>query len=81
MHKFKAGDYVKFDALRGSIGRVEEVSESAFHDTCYVRWTFGRDVHGEEISSSLSACREAELISITKERYEKARDGEAFKGE
>ena len=76
--KFKKGDFVKFDAPTGSIGRIEEVNH---YGAYYVRWTFGRDVKGEEIKSSLSTCTDRELVPITRAIYKKARDGKPFKGD
>ncbi len=76
--KFKKDDYVKFNAPTGSIGKIEALNHYGGY---YVRWTFGRDVRGEEIKSSLSSCEDRELISISKEIYLKARDGKAFKGD
>lgn len=75
---FKEGDYVKFNAPTGSIGRIEALNHYGGY---YVRWTFGRDVKGEEMSSSLSSCTDRELLPISKDIYEKARDGKPFKGD
>lgn len=76
--KFQVGDPVKFNAPTGSIGKVEALNHYGGY---YVRWTFGRDVAGEEMTSSLSSCKENELLPITEEIYLKAKNGKPFKGD
>ena len=68
----KIGDVVRFGETGGSIGRIVGAEDGRFH----VRWSYGQDVHGEQMTGSsrwvhprnLVAAEERDLAEIEARR-------------
>jgi hypothetical protein len=75
---FKIGDKVQYNAATGSIGEVEYIREYEGRSFYYVRWVYGRDVHGEIMTATSGNMCEHELKQVTEEEYVAMRDSKGF---
>jgi hypothetical protein len=63
----RIGDYVRFNASHGSIGRIQ--ASRHYDDGFYVRWNYGKDNFGEAITA-LSSVARCDLVHITQAEYD-----------
>lgn len=66
----KLGDFVKFGFPNGSIGQIESANH---YGDFYVKWVYGRDNLGEVVTA-ISSCRPEQLITISCDEYNQAKD-------
>jgi hypothetical protein len=82
--EFKVGDPVRFNDPHGSLGRVTSIRRDgpfAEHPAYYVKWYYGKDKFGEqmtEVSGFYNEHVRHELVKITEEELRVVIDREGF---
>lgn len=66
---------MKFWSETGSVGKILKKNH---YGGFYVQWTYGRNVMGEPLLSSVGSCRPEELRLVSRSDYQRVYDGPAW---